>query len=55
MVGVNALLIGIGVWVAPAVLVLVAIAVVETCSWFGRRVRGARPASPEAPRARVDI
>jgi len=29
----------IGVWVAPSVLLLVTVVLVETCSWFGRRIR----------------
>jgi hypothetical protein len=39
LVGVGALSIMIGVWVAPSVLLLVTVVLVETCSWFGRRIR----------------
>ena len=42
MVGVGGLLIGIGVWVAPSILVLVAIVLGETSSWFVGRVRALR-------------
>jgi len=50
MVAVGALSIVIGVWVAPAVLVFVTIVLVETCSWFVRRVRALSRRRARMPR-----
>ena len=39
MAGVGPLWIGLGVWLAPSVLLFVTIVLAETWSWFGRRIR----------------
>jgi hypothetical protein len=39
VVGVGDLWFMIGAWVAPSVLLFVTVVLVETCSWFRRRIR----------------